>query len=724
MPKDSAILLNLTSRLTFEDTDPLMSVVVGDGALLFYDRLSVAKFPSDATNVESHVAQLLSAMYNLLSARTLSDEDHNERIRLIVTLDMIGGAFQPQKPAQKCFPAQKARQFRKIVADTVGRDNPLLRRFDYCFLFLSDRSAAPDTTEFYLTLADDGLTGLDAASWIDHDSIQLNRLRDDTIRRMNTPDDQWPLTSSSTALHYQHFLAELCDRLKTVTARMKEAAVGEAFETLFAKRTKDIASVEDFRTFDYDEALSSSVGELLGLCASDFRNNTAFFFIDTDDSNARKRTKSATFVAALVQFLTTMGPDDYRKCLLTPGMDLPARIFSARPLDYDNIDGSAIASLQRMVESCLSILDGARWKKDLRVRLRQYTARSQDVNATDSYNTVNDKKAKERQLLFDRFFSARSVPFFFGKRVGEWKWFRDVAKTADDLYRFESLNSHPLYDMPHRIGDNEMEDKEVECDYAELQDRIAQLKKEDSETTMIQDLNTYLRERQVLMEKFGSAVAEMKKEMVRLGYLACLFWLGMFCSVVVTLSYAFHFFQPGIAAPLWLVAVAFAASVVLFALAAVGAQASVKRRLKATHLEMDTHYHQMQANLQAYLDGVNARAKLQNEADIRRKNIDEMEAKLLAFTNHNKQVDLWVAHYRGIAQKLSFLAQFIDSQTSGNTEVKVSIDDFNFESAFPSLPYVVCHSFANNPTEFSTQQIKVNGATSFVRLFRFAEQQR
>ena len=98
---DSAILLNLSAQYTVEDTDPLMSVIGGDAPLLFFDRLSVAKFPSDASLYDQHIVHLLSVMQNLLEARTLSEKDKGERIRLIVTLDLIGGAFWPNESNQK-----------------------------------------------------------------------------------------------------------------------------------------------------------------------------------------------------------------------------------------------------------------------------------------------------------------------------------------------------------------------------------------------------------------------------------------------------------------------------------------------------------------------------------------------------------------------------------------------------------------------------------------------
>ena len=72
---DVAILLNLTGKLTFEVTDPLMSVINAGKPLLFYDRLSVIPFPSDPAICQQHVERLASSMRNLLEARSLSVAD-------------------------------------------------------------------------------------------------------------------------------------------------------------------------------------------------------------------------------------------------------------------------------------------------------------------------------------------------------------------------------------------------------------------------------------------------------------------------------------------------------------------------------------------------------------------------------------------------------------------------------------------------------------------------
>ena len=720
--KDSAILLNLTSKLTIEDSDPLMSLISGS-PLLFSDRLSVAKFPSDASQCQQHIEHLVSVMHNLLEARTLSVDDHGERIRLIVALDMIGGAFAPENNGQKCFPAQKARQFKELVARTMGAGNPLLNRFDYSFLFLTGRSDDRKAAEFYGTLAYDGHSGYTSDEWIGCGDKKLNALRDEAIKKMVNPDNQMSLTQEETGPAYSVFTTKLNDIRKKVADRMEEAGVRPEFEKLYSQHLAGITRVEHFCNFDYDYALSMCVSEIIGLCSSCFKRDSTFFIIRTDNSNALNRCKSETYVLSLIQLLATMEHDDYRNILLSSNLNATARIFTADASCGDDFDTAAFAQLERLVRRSLPKLETARWREDRRVSYRRYTAKATDPSLTDAHRPVNDKLSEERQSLWQDFENVRQVPFFFGNKVGDWTWYKDVVRKADALYRFESVHDRPLYDLPQRITENEMESTAEECDYAELEDKIRILKKDIQGQQKTKDLNTYLKTRQELMKQFCNAIDGLKAEMVKLGYLSCLFWLGVFSTFALTLSYAYHFFCSGNRDSYWLIAVCLGASVMLFAGAAIVSQTAVKSRIKATCSKIDTTYRQIQANLEAYLDDVYERAKLQDEADVRRRNIDEMESKMETFKNHNKQVDLWTAHYEGIVRKLSAMRQFFNR---GNSEVipddtDISSDDFDFDNTMPSLPDIIRKQFAGNSVTFSTKNLKVNNVTCLVQRFLLAK---
>ena len=103
-----SILLNLTDRLSFEETDPFLSLVSGKGPLLYYDQLSVKRFPSEKDQYDNYLDNLLSDMRNLLESRGLSREDRGERIRLIVIVDLAGGLFEPREKGRKCFCGDQA----------------------------------------------------------------------------------------------------------------------------------------------------------------------------------------------------------------------------------------------------------------------------------------------------------------------------------------------------------------------------------------------------------------------------------------------------------------------------------------------------------------------------------------------------------------------------------------------------------------------------------------
>jgi hypothetical protein len=699
-----------------------MSLISGS-PLLFFDRLSVAKFPSDASQCQQHIEHLVSNMHNLLEARALSNDDHNERIRLIVTLDMIGGAFQPDNTQQKCFPAQKARQFKELVARTMGTNNPLSDRFDYCFLFLINRSDDKKAAEFYSTLAYDGHSGYKSDEWIGCSEQNINALRDEAINKMDKPDDQMSLTQAETGSAYTAFITKLNSIRKKVSDRMEEAGLRHEFEELYSQHTAGITRVEKFRTFDYDSTLSSCVSELIGLCSGCFKKDSTFFIIRTDNSNAMNRCKSETYVLSLIQLLTTMPQQDYKNILLSSNLNATARIFTTNAMGSDDFDTAAFARLERLVSKSLPKLETARWREDRRVSYLHYAANTPDPSLTDAHRPINDKLSKERLSLFQDFENARQVPFFFGNKVGDWTWYKDVVRKADALYRFEYVNDQPLYDLPKRITDNELKSSTKECDYAELENNIRILKKDIQGQQKTKDLETYQKTRQELMKQFKKGIDKLKTEMVKLGYLACLFWLGVFSALAFTLSYAYHFLCSDNKDSYWLIAVCLCVSALLFTGAAIVSQMTVKSRIKAACSEIDTIYRRMQADLEAYLNNVNECAKQQDEADVRRRNIDEMESKLEAFKAHNKQVDLWVAHYDGIIRKLAAMRHFFNTDETEVTPDNIDIDSsyFDFDNTMPSLPDVFRKLFADSSVTFSTKNIKVNNVTCFVQRFLLAK---
>lgn len=133
-----AILLNLGSKITLEEKDPLMNIIEGNESLLFYDRLSIKPFPAENNLRAQHEKALLSDMRNLLEARAISKKDNGEEIRLIILAD-LEDTRNPQtvSPDGGNCDVERARIFRNTVEEVFGKDNVMLGRFRYNFVFVN-----------------------------------------------------------------------------------------------------------------------------------------------------------------------------------------------------------------------------------------------------------------------------------------------------------------------------------------------------------------------------------------------------------------------------------------------------------------------------------------------------------------------------------------------------------------------------------------------------------
>ena len=719
--KDVAILLNLTDKLVFELTDPLLGIISADKPLLYYDQLSLEKFPTDSASVRRHVERLASSMRNLLEARARSSEDNDEKIRLIVTIDLSGRSLRPNSNL-RFFPAQQVRLFIDTVKRVFREDNPLIRRFEYSFIFLGEET--DDEAVFYQLLAHDGYSGSPTKDWIERDCVCLNGLRDETILKLDSPDSESPLTDDGIATGYKSFKNQLDSVVEKVAEQMEEAGLKNEFLSLLRKKMEGVKTVGDLSGFDFDGAILSSVSQLIGLCSQDFRNDCVFFLLLASKNTVQQLHNYETYVASLVQFLATISSENYDQVLKTNLSNASARLFLLKGISGDVIDAESLGLLERHVRSCLPVLETAKWKQDKKVEYLLFSLNSEDPETVDSHRELNDKLSEERELLFTSFVEARKVPFFFGSPVGDWKWYKQVVKAAEKLFSFESLNDRPLYDPPKRIADQEMGTEVQECSYVELENRIATQIKLIPDLPKGKGLNVYLRERRIQMDKLEAGIEGMKKELVKLGYFTCLLWIGIFSMIGFTLNYSYHFFWFDNVDNPWLIAVCFGAASLLFVVSAIVGRSSVKSKIKAAYLEIDRCYHKMQEELQAYLKEVSERARLQNEADVARKNLDEMRSKLDAFQIHNRQVDIWKEHFKGITTKLSEKYRHKDPSLRKAPDIleRLTEDDFDFTDTVPTLPLVIRSEFESMTTSFSNGGILISGLTSFVSRFAFSEE--
>ena len=180
---DVAVLLNLTPRLTFEETDPLMSLVTKGEALLFYDRLSVEKVRVEVERGRDFLRERVVKLRNLLESRALSKDDDNERIRLIVTLDLYGGLLQAQGEPE-ALPATKALEVMRQIQEVFGIHNPLLKRLTYCFIFVYSNARDEELPRFF----SEGRTGLDADDFRGHCTFFVMKA-DNTPLRVKRTDE-------------------------------------------------------------------------------------------------------------------------------------------------------------------------------------------------------------------------------------------------------------------------------------------------------------------------------------------------------------------------------------------------------------------------------------------------------------------------------------------------------------------------------------------------------
>lgn len=708
-----AVLLNLTDQLSFEATDPLMNVI-NAGPLLFYDNLSVIPFPSDESKCQEHVERLVSSMRNMLEARSLSTDDENEKIRVIVTINLTGGAFHPEAPSL-VFPAQKVRQFKKTIEDIFKQGNPLLDRFEYIFVFLAGQT---NRDIFYQSLAYDGITGGSGLDWFSKDDVNLNNIRDEFFEQLDTPHDEWPLNHASIEDCYKKFNDDLATVVEKIAAKMDKAGVGDEFKRLVKDKLNGIETVGHFSNFDYDDAIISTISQLIGLRVDEFYRNCTFFILRTANTTINLRLRCQTFIASLVQLLATINDNDFNRLLKSNLIQSSARLFMMSSIpDSNTLDIDQFALLKKMVMDYTPCLESARWRHDQKVRFVFYSPKAEDPMTVDAHWHINDKFAAQRQQMYEEFKQSRNVPFFFGKSIGDWNWYKRVLKSAVKILHFEEANDRPYYDVPRRITDNEMDQEDRECTYAELENAFNMLSKDQPQMKKVKDLNIYLKERSKMMDDFGGTIETLKQEMVKLGYFACLMWIGLLSVLGLTVNYAYHFLGYGNTDHPQLIAACFGVASILFVLSALMGRARVKSRIKAVFSEMDNCYNQLQFNMKDYLDGIAMRMRFQNKADIRRKNLDEMKSKLDAFSRHNRQVDLWIKHYQGIVTKLS-----ANDIPDNNTSFSFNEKNFDFENCMPSLPGEIIREFEQKNVKFTVMGTDIKNVTCFVTHFDFVEE--
>lgn len=699
--KDVSILLNFTSRIAFEETDPLMSLINEGEHLLFYDRLSVGECETNETERLEQAKEKVARLRNLLEARALSFLADEGKIRLLVILDLADGLFHVG--GQKLFPAQKVRLFKTMIRTEFGAKNPLLEKMEYCFLFLNDSSV--ELSGFYQTLAYDGIRGSNGQEWMAYSDIHLNSERVKAIESMNSPEETWKLTCNRISSKYQLFQKEF-DALKDkIALRLNDFGLGDEFKTMLDEKVKCVENVEDFNNFDYDGIVKSCLKNLIGLSTHEFMKDCAFFILKYETNDVKTKVRHAVFAKSLVQLLCTIGDEEYRSNFKSNNIRTGTRVFVLGSCEESNINIDAIETLRRHTDYCLTALEDSKWKENMKVigekggeGYCEYSANAMEPSETDSYTELNAKLNKTRIDNKNKFLKLRRVPFFFGKKIDDWSWYINVVEQINIIYKFEEENDRPMYDAPKRITNDEMKAERKLATYSDLKDIRNKLGKKTLKIRNSDNLSSYLMERRTLMCKFAEAIKKLKKEMTKLGYFAFIFWLGVFSVIACTLCYSYHFFEYDNPDPYYLIAIAFGAVGVLFVLASVIGQSCIKKKIHGAFDEIDGIYSMLQKNFNDFIDGVHDRVRIQREADINKRNLDEVEDKLYYFNSHNKRIDLWKEHFASICHKLDFVLGCLGRQSqvdqTQNNDRKLKLDDFNIE-AFPTMPFQIRQKYSN-----------------------------
>ena len=689
--KDASVLLNLTGKVVFERTDPLLDLVSGYGPFLYYDLLSLERFPLVRKEQEEHAQKLLISLRNLLESRRLSEEDSGGNIRIIVIFDLVGG-FSHQEGISLCFPAQKARRFKEMVSSVFEKDPQLLCRFRFYFIFIESKDE--DHADFYRQLAYDGYSGFHDR-WLSSAMTSINHQRDQLIAKLQSPLEETSLNDNSIREPYSNFLQSLEKYTTDLSRFLGQAGLEQPFRQAVDKKCRGFNTVGELASFDFDELYQSAVSELIGLCSPLFKGCSSFIFKLRTGTVIHRKTDEVVLESLLQLLATTSTPWPHRFSVIDASVNDASL----------NVD--AILKLKQAVSSCLPRMrkDGVlRWSEDKLFQYMECTRKNTSPTESDTFSKVNEQIAKKRNWLYDQFCALRKVPFFFGRETGDWGWYMRVTDLLETIYAFEYENDRPLYDSQRRITDKEMNRTPHEASYAELKVKRDKLSEGKTPSYPMENLKAYLKQRMEVMDEFSTHKEQLKTEMVRLGFAVTTFWLSLLATLVLTLSFAFHFFtNDNDATPLW-TGIAFACLALTSVFAALIGQSVVKKPIAASFSRIDECLDRLRKGQEEYIKRVNNRIIQQNAADIRRKNLQEIEEKIARFDRHSLQVDLWQKHFAGMEVKLSEMLNYCRQAASGSVDtITINDHDLNVEE-IPHLPEAVCKDFQSMQTILSSGQ--------------------
>ena len=731
---DVSIFFNFTG-MVFEKSDPLMGLVNVGEPLLFYDRLSVGSFPIIVGEREEYIDNHIFDMRNLLESRALSRKDRNGRIRLIVAMDLAKGICQTdENKMRRCLPAQNARFFKKKIAEaftqgTFDEEDRLIDRFKFCFVFVDSSNDKQALPKLYRETAFLGYTDLSDMDWITTNIVDLfhESAKNIVLDLFKTTFPNTRLDDANAKEQFRQLMLKLKDMLKdkalSLMKYLEEVGVLEEFQGEFDRKLQSLETVGDLMAFNFKQEILSIVTSLLGFRSESFLDST-FFLLRVNNSTESEKCKGEIVFKSLVQLIATMCDNDFRSHFMAnPALNTPW-YFS---MDVANaikpeicFNENAFVDLSLYAKKCKEKLEDLHCSKGSPVSYDHFDANTEDPSAADSHSVLNDKLEEEKDKNRDGFLKVRKIPFFFGKKPGDWSWYDKVVASVEKMYRFEEENDRPLYDVPRRITDSQMKKTQVDSTYSQLEVEMNKLESTPVTKVPMEDLKKYQENRHKTMGEFSKAINHLKAEMVKLGFLSRLLWISIISSLVFTLCFAYHYFYNDFEGEPVLIAVAFGAIALLFLVGSIIARARVKNRIAESYAEIDGINDRLRKLLKDFLQEVYLRVENQNEADIRKRNLDEMKSKLAAFYGQNKQVELWEAFFKGVDEKLDKLTHDFekDDAVEANPISALRIEEHDFRlSLFPFFPFKVRREFNAMTTQLMGANI--TPVTCFVNQFDF-----
>jgi hypothetical protein len=738
----ASVLLNFANGVDFTPTDPLMGMVRTGAKLLSYDLLSVGHFSDMGTEDEKrgYIRKKVAQLRNILEDRSLSSEDQGERIRLIVILDFKPWNFLKPKDADEndefdaAFPSLKLDYVKETVNKVFGDKNPLLRRFDYNVLFVDDNRDEERSVRYRLTAYHGYCSSGNRRGCLSTSSFCLNNERKIVLEKMNHPDANMALNHPALKTVYNPFLAKLRETLDLIKEHIRVWGKEEAFADA-ADKALALKTVKDFSSFDYDGELRELIRDVVGLGANRFCDCTCFI-MNMRQSIASQRSRDDIALKSLVQLLCTMDEEQYRMQFKPLDDNDFHKLFITSDPDDDDIkriellhyfhDISALGSQIGGPDwwNPESPLTGMNWDSSKEVKYNAYQAKKANTEGShEGQNEIVDEVGNEKQKVFRK---VRRVPFFFGKRPGDWQWYREVTRALDDCLSYERNNNRPLVENLTRVDDSELPKTTVVTNYGELGVQIEKYTIKDIQSKV--DYETYILNRKGKIEQLAKRAEDMKKELVKLGFRSRLIWILFLSSLAFTLCYSYHFFYvDSVDHPIW-IAAGFMAICLILTAGTFISQMIVKNKINAVYGEIDKLFYDLRKLAEDHLKSVNQLATEMNEADANRKTLSEMKAKYGEWNKHNKKVETWVNYARNMKLLLKNLLADVTVRKADedqiNDEVTWTVDDTILEGK-PSVVAQIwsqdCYSNMKPNLEVTNQSKKnvIRNVTCFISQFKF-----